>query len=181
MSRVLRMKPTEFWWDKSDDPAAVLGYVNFTCDTPTVDAWEVKFPRYWVEYGGVLCHRSARLAVEHIAERAVAEQIRDHILSGWNTPSGSHYLRSFSELWAEVRDMGRAPYEAFDEGAEFWATGGSRAGQHGEIVIRHRDSAAVRWDDDPYFVGGTTYALDLMSTTPPASRHIPHSMGWLKG
>ena len=55
--------------------------------------------------------------------------------------------------------MGRAPYEAFGTGAEFWATGGPRAGQHGEIVIRHRNSAAVQWDDDPHFVGGTTYPL----------------------
>lgn len=174
MTRILRMSSTEFWWDNPHDPAAELGYVKLACHTPTADAWEVNFPRYWVEYGGVLCHRDTRLAVEHIAERTIAEQVRDHILNS------THHRCCFHGLWAAVRDMGRAPYEAFETGTQFWATAGSRAGQRGEIVIRNRDFAAVQWDDDPCFVGGTTYALDLMSVTPPTQRHIPHSMGWLK-
>ncbi|MCX5078747.1 hypothetical protein OHA84_38035 (plasmid) [Streptomyces sp. NBC_00513] len=175
MSRVFRMKPSEFWWENPLDPAAKLGYVRFTCAEPVADAWEVKFPRYSVEFGGWCASRNMRLAVDGIAERSVAEQIRDHILAG------EHQRSAFDDLWAEVRDMGRAPYEAFDGGTEFWATAGSRSGQRGTIVIRNRDSAAVMWDDEPCFVGGTTYALDRMSATRPVERHIPHSMGWLKG
>lgn len=174
MTDVLRISRTEFWWHNPLDPAAELEYVQFTCDNPSADEWEVKFPRYLVEYGGVLVHRSRRLAVDHIAERSIAEQIRDHIL---NSPQKR---RAFDDLWAEVRDIGRAPYEAFDVGGVFWATVGSRAGQRGSIVIRLRDNAAVQWDGEP-FTNGTGYPLDAMSSTPPNQRHIPHSMGWLKG
>ena len=176
MSReIFRMKPTEFWWSRPLDPASELGYLTFTCDNPEADPWEVKFPRYWVEYGGWCNNRNLRLSVEDIAERSIAEQIRDHILNS------SRERNAFTDLWAEVRDMGRAPHEAFDTGAEFWATAGSRSGDRGTIVIRNRYSAAVMWDDDPYFVGGTTYALDLMSATKPVRHHIPHSMNWLRG
>ena len=174
MTRVLRMTATEFWWNEPDEPDAELGYVKLSCATPTADAWEVKFPRYWVEYGGWCASRNMRLVVDHIAERSIAEQIRTRIL---NNPRNR---RAFDGLWAEVRDMGRAPHEAFDTGADFWALGGSASGRKGSIVIRHRDSAAVQWDGEP-FTGGTTYALDLMGTAPPAERRIFHSMGWLKG
>ncbi|MEU0235917.1 MULTISPECIES: hypothetical protein [unclassified Streptomyces] len=169
------MKPNEFWWSRPLDPASELGYLRFTCDRPEADPWGVKFPRYWVEYGGWCANRNMRLSVEHIAERSVAEQIRDHILNS------SRERNAFSDLWAEVRDDGRAPYETFDTGAEFWATGGARSGNRGTIIIRHRYSAAVMWEDDPYFVGGTTYPLDLMSATKPERQRVPNSMNWLKG
>ncbi|MFI7359733.1 hypothetical protein ACIBTP_38105 [Streptomyces avidinii] len=174
MSRVFRMKNNEFWWENPFDSAAHLGYVRFTCAEPVADAWEVKFPRYWVEYGGWCASRSMRLSVDNVAEHSVAEQIRDHILASGNE------RRTFDGLWAEVHDMGRAPNEAFDEGAEFWATIGPRFGQRGTIVIRNRDGAAVKWDDEPYFVGGTTYPLWRMSATKPEEQHIPYSMGWHK-
>src|SRR5262249_46751685 len=152
MSRVLRTSPTEFWWESPHDPAVELGYVTFTCHAPTADAWDVTFPRYWVEYGGWCAGRTMRLSLDHIAERSLAEQIRAHILA---RPHGE----TFRDLWAEVRDLGRAPDEAFRTGVEFWATGGSRIGQKGSIVIRNRDHAAVQWDGEP-FTGGTTYPLD---------------------
>lgn len=174
MSRVLRMNPTTFWWENHYDQAAHLGYVRLTCEEPTADAWEVKFPRFQVAYGGWCASRNMRLAVEGIAERTVAEQIRQRILTSTREQS------TFDGLWAEVRDLGRAPHEAFDTGAEFWATAGSRSGQRGSIAIRNRYDAAVQWEGEP-FTGGTTYALDLMSATRPVHRHIPHSMGWLKG
>ncbi|MGW6145665.1 hypothetical protein [Streptomyces sp. NPDC055140] len=174
MTHVLRMSPTDFWWDNPHDPLAKLGYVTFTCDTPVADAWEAKFPRYWVKYGGWCAHRNIVLSVEKIAERSIAEQIQKHILNS------AEERRAIDELWVEVRDLGRAPFEAFDTGAEFWATAGSRSGQKGSIVIRSRNSAAVQWDGEP-FTGGTTYPLDSMSSTPPGPNHISHSMGWLKG
>jgi hypothetical protein len=174
MTRVLRMSPTEFWWDNPHDPIAKLGYVTFTCDTPVADPWEVKFPRYWVEYGGWCAHRNMRLSVEKIAERAIAEQIREHILNSAAERS------AIDDLWAEVRDLDRAPFEAFDTGADFWATAGPRSRQKGSIVIRNRNSAAVQWDGEP-FTGGTSHPLDSMSSTLPEPNHISHSMGWLRG
>ncbi|MFD5610499.1 hypothetical protein [Kitasatospora sp. NPDC127060] len=168
------MTATEFWWADPYEPDAELGYVRLTCTAPTADPWEVKFPRYWVAYGGVSTYRSMQLGVDNIAERSIAEQIRDRILAS------SDKQRAFRDLWAEVRDTGRAPHEAFDTGTEFWATGGPSSGRKGSVVIRNRLAAAVQWDGEP-FTGGTTYPLHLMSTVPPVERHITYSMGWAKG
>ncbi|MFB7378086.1 hypothetical protein ACFC6U_01860 [Kitasatospora purpeofusca] len=168
------MSPTEFWWNDPYEPDAELGYVKLTCGTPAADAWEVKFPRYYVAYGGWSSDRRMELVVEGIAERSVADGIRERILTSPDKRSG------FDELWAEVRDLGRAPCDAFDTGAEFWATGGAAYGRKGHIVIRNRDHAAVQWAGEP-FTGGTTYPLELMATEPPPERrHISHSMNWLR-
>ncbi|MFB8236158.1 hypothetical protein ACFC58_06360 [Kitasatospora purpeofusca] len=174
MSRVLRMSPGEFWWDDSYEPGAELGYVRLTCAAPTADAWEVRFPRYHVAYGGWTCGHNVQVAVENIAERSVADEIRERILASPDKRLG------FDDLWAEVRDFGRAPYEAFDTGAEFWALGGPAYGRKGSIVIRNRDHAAVQWEGEP-FTGGTTYPLHMMATAPPPAREPVHySMGWLR-
>ncbi|MCX5206098.1 hypothetical protein OG897_32390 [Streptomyces sp. NBC_00237] len=172
MRDVLRMSAHEFWWDRPHDPNAHLGFVRFTCENPTADAWEVKFPRYQVGYGGWSCGRNYRLAVEGIAELDVAEQIRDHL-----TAEEGPHLREF---WTTVRDLGRAPHEEFTEGSVFWARdAGALTGQKGSIVIRHRDWAAVQWDSEP-FIGGTTFPLGDMSTTPPPPPVLRHSMRWLE-
>jgi hypothetical protein len=172
MRDVLRMTPHEFWWRRPHDPAAELGFVKLTCDAPAADPWEVKFPRYWVEYGGWCGAHNMRLAVMDIAERDVAEQIRDHL--------SVHERPGYGNFWAEVKDLGRARFEEFDDDARFWATGGTRSGQRGRVVIRNRDRVAVQWDGE-HFVGGNSFPMDLMSTTQPEQRAVPYGMGWLKG
>ncbi|MEU7317476.1 hypothetical protein [Streptomyces sp. NPDC007083] len=150
-------------------------YPRLICkDTLDPKDWDHLFPRFYIRYGGVSCHRSMTRETRNVPYRELAEQ-QATLLHFENRPG-----YGFHDFWCEVKDEGSAPYPEFGQGAVFWATGGSNAGKKGHIVIRHRYSAAVQWDG-AHFVDSNSFPFDLMSTTPYEPHHIRHSMDWLKG
>ncbi|MGI5255676.1 hypothetical protein [Actinacidiphila glaucinigra] len=143
----------------------------------TVSDWDREFPRFHVRYGGWLCSRSAGPSfTDEVPERAIAEA-QMAVLLAESADTESSY-GGITDMWAEVRDIGSAPYPQFRTGSTFYA----RDGREGFIYMRRRDSASVQWNEDGRWpVDPFAYPLDAMLNSPPEPTLVPYSMGWLRG